>query len=68
METHDTRTLPPGVAFSIEPGVYIAEENFGVRSEINVYMGEDGPEVTTPQPQEAIYPLLGDGWKSSSNL
>ncbi len=68
VETHDVRTLLPGVAFSVEPGVYMAEENLGVRSEINVYLGGDGPEVTTPKPQDAIYPLLGDGWKSSSNL
>ncbi|UCC71749.1 MAG: aminopeptidase P family protein [Gemmatimonadota bacterium] len=67
-ETNDVRRLLPGVAFSIEPGVYIAEEGFGVRSEINVYLGQDGPEVTTPKPQDEIYPLLSDGWESSSNL
>jgi Xaa-Pro aminopeptidase len=68
VETHDVRTLLPGVAFSIEPGVYIAEEELGVRSEINVYLGHDGPEVTTPKPQDNIYPLLSEAWKSSSNL
>ncbi len=67
-ETHDVRRLLPGVAFSIEPGVYMAEENLGVRSEINVYLGHDGPEVTTPRPQEGIYALLSDGWENSSNL
>lgn len=68
VETHDTRTLLPGVAFSIEPGVYMAEENIGVRSEINVYLGHDGPEVTTPKIQEDVYPLLSEGWEKSSNL
>lgn len=49
-ETRDTREITPGVAFSIEPGIYLPK--FGVRSEINVYMGEQGPEVhTIPQQQ-----------------
>ena len=46
LETHDTRRLIPGVLCTIEPGVYL--DDFGIRSEINVYMGEEGPEVTTP--------------------
>jgi Xaa-Pro aminopeptidase len=62
------RRLLPGVAFSIEPGVYMAEENLGVRSEINVYLGHDGPEVTTPKTQDDVYPLLSEGWERSSNL
>ena len=49
-ETADERTLIPGVGFSIEPGVYLTGR-FGVRSEINVYLGESGPEVTPRQPQ-----------------
>jgi Xaa-Pro aminopeptidase len=45
-ETHDTRRLVPGVAVSVEPGIYLPE--FGVRSEIDVYMDESGPRITTP--------------------
>ena len=45
-ETHDTRAIIPGIGFTIEPGVYLAD--FGVRSEIDVFMGEGGPEVTSP--------------------
>ncbi|MBE0591785.1 MAG: M24 family metallopeptidase [Gemmatimonadales bacterium] len=52
-ETHDIRELLPGVAFSIEPGVYIPGR-FGVRSEINVILGSDGPEVTPREPQSAL--------------
>lgn len=49
-ETRDTRLLTPGIAFSIEPGVYL--EEFGTRSEINVYIGANGPEIhTTMQTQ-----------------
>ncbi len=43
-ETHDTRTVINGVGVTIEPGIYLPE--FGVRSEIDIYMGEDGPEIT----------------------
>lgn len=52
-ETHDTRTLRPGAAFSIEPGVYLPD--FGVRSEINVVISdEDRPLVTTPLQRELV--------------
>ena len=61
LETRDTRTLIPGVGFSVEPGIYIPGD-VGFRSEINVFMGPDGPEVTTPRPQTAVYPLLAEGW------
>jgi len=44
LETRDSRTLIPGVCFSIEPGVYLPE--FGVRSEIDMYVGEGTAEVT----------------------
>ena len=52
-ETADERTLIPGVGFSVEPGVYLPGR-FGVRSEINVYMGESGPEVTPQKPQQEL--------------
>jgi hypothetical protein len=32
----------------------------GFRSEVNVWMGPGGPEVTTPEPQTEVYPLLAD--------
>ncbi len=38
-ETHDTRHLIPGIGVTIEPGIYLPE--FGVRSEIDIYVGED---------------------------
>jgi Xaa-Pro aminopeptidase len=52
-ETHDTRLLRPGAAFSIEPGVYLPE--FGVRSEIDVAITPGGQlRVTTPPQQELV--------------
>ena len=57
LETNETRRLITGVAFSIEPGIYLAGD-VGMRSEINVYMSETGPEVTTPSPQIQMLALL----------
>ncbi len=57
LETHETRKLIPGVGFSIEPGIYVPGE-VGLRTEIDVYMSEDGPVVTTPEPQSEIFTLL----------
>lgn len=51
IETRDERTLVEGVGFSVEPGVYF-DGRWGIRSEINVHMGPDGPEVTTPRVQD----------------
>ncbi|HEU5209403.1 MAG TPA: M24 family metallopeptidase [Longimicrobiales bacterium] len=56
-ETHETRRLVRGVGFSIEPGIYIPGE-IGVRSEINMYIDESGPIVTTPGPQSEMLALL----------
>jgi Xaa-Pro aminopeptidase len=52
-ETHDTRLLRPGAAFSIEPGVYLA--GFGVRSEIDAVITPGGQlRVTTTQQTELV--------------
>jgi len=45
-ETDDTRTFMPGLAVTIEPGIYLPQE-FGVRSEIDVFYFKNGPKVTT---------------------
>ncbi len=52
-ETADERALIPGVGFSVEPGVYLPGR-FGIRSEINVHLGESGPEVTPQKPQQKL--------------
>jgi Xaa-Pro aminopeptidase len=49
-ETFDDRLLIPGVGFSVEPGVYLPGEA-GVRSEVNVVIGEADIEVTPRDPQ-----------------
>lgn len=52
-ETHDDRLLLPGVGFSVEPGIYLPGE-FGVRSELNMFWGDAGPEVTPTSPQRDL--------------
>jgi Xaa-Pro dipeptidase len=44
LETHDVRHLIPHTCNSIEPGIYLPE--FGVRTEVNVYIGEGEARVT----------------------
>ncbi len=51
-ETHDERRLIPGTGFTIEPGVYTKE--FGVRTEINMYVGEREATVTGPLQTEFV--------------
>jgi Xaa-Pro aminopeptidase len=52
-ETHDDRRLVPGVGFSVEPGVYLPGE-FGVRSEVNMYWGAQGPVMTPAEAQQEL--------------
>lgn len=44
LETHDERRVIPGTCFSVEPGIYLP--NFGIRSEVNVYVEEGRAWVT----------------------
>ena len=52
-ETHDDRLLVPGVGFSVEPGIYLPGD-FGVRSEVNVFWGPHGPEMTPAEAQRDL--------------
>jgi Xaa-Pro dipeptidase len=44
LETHDVRHLIPRTCTSVEPGIYLPE--FGIRTELNVYIGEHEARVT----------------------
>jgi len=55
-ETHDARRIIPGTCFSVEPGIYLPE--FGVRTEVDVYVEEHDARVTG-EIQEAVVPILG---------
>lgn len=47
LESRDERLLLPGIAFSIEPGIYIPGE-IGMRTEVNCHL-ESGRAVITPR-------------------
>ena len=55
-EVKDSRILTPGTGFTIGPGVYFTGQ-FGVRSEVSVYLAPGGPEITTPA-QDEVEALL----------
>jgi Xaa-Pro aminopeptidase len=57
LETRDERTILRRTCFSIEPGIYLPE--FGVRSEVDVYVDAQGTvHVTGGEPQTEIVPVL----------
>jgi Xaa-Pro aminopeptidase len=54
-ETHDDRRLLIGTGFTIEPGLYF--DHFGVRTEVNMYVGAGEARVSGPA-QAAIITLV----------
>jgi Xaa-Pro aminopeptidase len=57
LETHETRRVMRQTCFSIEPGIYLPE--FGVRSEVDVYVDAAGQvHVTGPEPQTSVIAVL----------
>lgn len=57
LETHDERRLVPRTCFSIEPGIYLPD--FGVRSEVNVFIDTAwGVHVTGGPPQKRIFAIV----------
>ncbi len=58
LETRDERTIIPQTAFSIEPGIYFLGD-FGVRSEINVYVSKNQEIIVPGEPrQEEVIAIL----------
>ncbi len=52
LETHDDREIISGTCFSVEPGIYLPE--FGVRTEVNVYVGEKSAGTTGDVQKEIV--------------
>jgi Xaa-Pro dipeptidase len=52
LESHDERLIIPRTCFSVEPGIYLPE--FGIRSEVNVYVGEQSAQVTGEEQEELV--------------
>jgi Xaa-Pro dipeptidase len=51
LETHDERKVVAWTCFSVEPGIYLPE--FGIRSEVNVFVG-DKSAGTTGEVQQTL--------------
>ena len=51
-ETHDDRRLLPGTGLTIEPGIYL--DRFGVRTEVNMYIGQEKAHVTGPLQDDLV--------------
>jgi Xaa-Pro aminopeptidase len=57
LETHELRRVLPRTCFSVEPGIYL--KDFGVRSEVNVFVDAAGAvHVTGGEPQRQVVPIL----------
>jgi Xaa-Pro aminopeptidase len=54
LETREERLLIPGVGFSIEPGIYMRGD-FGMRTEVNVYVTAEKAVVTPRDIQRELY-------------
>lgn len=63
LETRELRHIIRRTCFSIEPGIYLPE--FGVRSEIDVFVDKHGAvHVTGGKLQTRVVPILAaDGWQ-----
>jgi Xaa-Pro aminopeptidase len=57
LETKDTRRLMARTCFSIEPGVYLPGQ-FGVRSEVDMYLSDTEAIVTGLPVQTSVLPIL----------
>ena len=57
LETQDSRRLMPRTCFSVEPGIYLAGE-FGIRSELDVFLTERDALVFGLPLQSELRPLL----------
>ena len=58
LETKDDRLILPGTCFSIEPGIYMEHEKIGFRTEIDVFVTDEGDVEVTGAIQEEVIPIL----------
>ena len=68
LDVHDpsgpSRSLDPGMVITIEPGIYIPEENIGVRIEDDVLITPNGYKLLTerlPRSADAIEQIMAEG-------
>ena len=57
LETKDDRRILPGTCFSVEPGIYMPEKYLGFRTEIDVYITDEGEVKVEGAIQENVLPI-----------
>ena len=72
LDVHDpgdrNRPLEPGMVVTVEPGIYIPEENIGVRIEDDVLVTKDGYKLLTarlPRTAEEIEKIMAEAHSSA---
>jgi Xaa-Pro dipeptidase len=55
LETRDTRLIIPDLCFTVLPGIYFSD--YGMRSEINLYVDKKGVHLSTKMVQDDIYQI-----------
>jgi len=58
LETKDERLIIKGTCFSIEPGIYIEHEKIGFRTEIDVFVTDEGTVEVFGAIQEKVVAIL----------
>lgn len=58
LETMDERRILPGTCFSIEPGIYMEQEKIGFRTEIDVFVTDEGAVEVVGAIQKDVIPVL----------
>ena len=58
LETKDERLIIKGSCFSVEPGIYLPEEKIGFRTEIDVFVTDEGNVEVYGPIQEKVIPIL----------
>ncbi|HOQ49947.1 MAG TPA: M24 family metallopeptidase, partial [Candidatus Kapabacteria bacterium] len=58
LETKDLRRIIPGSCFSIEPGIYMPDEKIGFRTEIDVFVTDDGKVEVVGDIQQKVIPIM----------
>ncbi len=58
LETKDERLIIPGTCFSVEPGIYMEHEKIGFRTEIDVFVTDEGNVEVSGAIQEKVIPIL----------
>jgi len=58
LETKDERVIIKGTCFSVEPGIYLLHEKIGFRTELDVFVTDEGKVEISGVVQETVIPIL----------